>query len=566
MSYKQELSEVRVGVFVCHCGSNIAGYLDCKALVEYAKTLPCVVYAQDNLYSCSESGLTEIKDAIKKYNLTRVVVASCSPRTHEPLFRSACKEAGLNPYLFEMVNIRDQCSWVHMQERENATNKAKDLIRMGVAKAIFLEAQQDLELPIRKRVAVIGGGVAGLSCAEALSEMGISVVLIEKEPSLGGMLLKLNKIVPGFRDPKELLKLLVDRVSNAQNISIYTGTTIRNIEGYVGNYTIYLDTEDKALIQEDVSAIVVATGVQNLKPLGLYGYNGKNIITQLELENLIANDLIDESIRNVVMIQCVGARSTDGSYKSYCGRICCITAIKNALLLKASFPHLKVHILYRDITAYGTDFEALTWRSRGMGINFYVFDPKNPPEVKDNTVKLESPIFDSLEIPWDLVVLSTPMVASEDAPKISNLLRIPVDRDNFFMEAHVKLRPLDSSTDGIFLCGACRFPCTIDEARMQGFGAAARVGALLGKEKIISSALVAEINKSLCCGCKGCLRVCPYGAISYLEEERVCQVNPIICKGCGACAATCPSQSVVLKGHKPNQMLAQIRALLRGAV
>lgn len=556
---------VRIGVFVCHCGSNIAGYLDCQAVAQYAATLPGVAFSTTNLYTCSESGIAEIKRAIVEKKLNRVVVASCSPRTHEPLFRSACKEAGLNPYLFEMVNIRDQCSWVHMKEPEEATEKAKDLVRMGVAKAWFLEPQEDLEMPIEARVAVIGGGVAGLSAAESLADMGVGVVLIERSPQLGGLTTKLNSLAPHLHNPDDLVKPLIERVERHPRIKVYTDATIKHIEGYVGNYRIEMETTAQGTVMESVSAIVVAVGAKPYMPEGLMGYDGKRVITQFELEERLKKQQeIDGSLKNVVMIQCVGARSKEPGQKSYCSRICCATAVKNAILLKKACPEIKVSILYRDIQTYGSEFEAMLWKARSMGIKFYVYDEADPPEVKGDVVNVRSSVFsnEQLELPCDLVVLSTPLVACDDASVVAGLLRVPTDANGFFLEAHVKLRPLDFATDGVFLAGSCRFPCTAEEARIQGMGAASRVGTLLAKGKVISSALVAEVDVSTCCGCQGCLRICPYGAITYDESRDVCQVNPILCKGCGACAGACPSQSVQLKGFRPKQLLSQVHAVV----
>ncbi|MEJ5300891.1 MAG: CoB--CoM heterodisulfide reductase iron-sulfur subunit A family protein [Thermodesulforhabdaceae bacterium] len=557
--------DVRIGVFVCHCGSNIAGYLDCKEVADYAATLPGVVFSTTNLYTCSESGIAEIKRTIEEKKLTRVVVASCSPRTHEPLFKSSCKEAGLNPYLFEMVNIRDQCSWVHMNNREEATEKAKNLVRMGVAKAWFLEPQEDIEMPIEARVAVIGGGVAGLSAAESLADMGVSVVLIEKSPQLGGLTLRLNSLAPHLHNPDDLLKPLIERVEHHPGIKLYKESSIRSIEGYVGNYRIELDTKDQGVVRESVSAVVVAIGAKPYMPdRGNYGYDGEKVITQFELEQKLKDGSIGNDIRHVVMIQCVGARSTKEGEKTYCGRICCATAVKNAVILKERFPDIKVSILYRDMQTYGSEFEAMLWKARSMGIKFYVYDQLDPPTIKDNTVLVKSKVFSDevQELPVDLVVLSTPLVASDEATGIAGFMRIPTDANHFFLEAHVKLRPLDFATDGVFLCGSCRFPCTAEEARIQGMGAAARAVSLLAKGKVVSSALVAEVDASTCCGCQGCLRICPYGAITYDENRHVCQVNPILCKGCGACTAACPSQSVQLKGFKPKQLLSQVRATM----
>ncbi|MCX7822250.1 MAG: FAD-dependent oxidoreductase [Syntrophobacterales bacterium] len=433
---------------------------------------------------------------------------------------------------------------------------------MGVAKAWFLEPQEDLEVPIEAKVAVIGGGIAGLSAAESLADMGVSVVLVEKSPHLGGLVSYLSSLAPHFSSPEEVLNPLIARVENHSGIRLYLGATVRGIEGYVGNYRIRIETREGEELQETVSAVVVAIGAKPYVPLGLYGYDGRGIITQLELEKCLRKREGDALGKDVVMIQCVGARSQKEGEKSYCGRICCITAVKNAILLKELFPDTRVSILYRDMQTYGSDFEAMLWKARSMGIKFYVYDVNRPPEVREGRVLFKSNIFSDevIGLPCDLLVLSTPLIASDDATAIANLLRVPVDANGFFLEAHVKLRPLDFATDGVFLCGSCRFPCTAEEARIQGMGAAARVGALLSKGKVVSSAIVAEVNALSCCGCKGCLGVCPYGAITYDEVKDVCEVNPILCKGCGTCTGVCPSQSVQLKGFNPKQLLSQVHA------
>jgi heterodisulfide reductase subunit A2 len=551
------VEEVRIGVFVCHCGTNIAGHLDVKAVSEYAATLPRVVFTKDNLYTCSEAGIGEIQKAIQDQKLNRVVVASCSPRTHQPLFQSACGQAGLNPYLFEMVNIRDQCSWVHMQQRQNATEKAMDLVRMGVAKATFLEPQQDIEGSITPRALVIGGGVAGLSAAEALADMGLETVVVEQERQLGGLLNQLNLLAPQKQKAADQIKALIDLVTTKSNVKTYLPAQVVNIGGYIGNYEATIRQADGTEVQEKVGCIVVATGAVPLEPTGMYGYDGTRVITQLQLEERLRNAPVEAA--NVVMIQCVGARSKE---REYCSRICCLTAVKNALLIKEQNPDAHVNILYRDMQMYGAEKEQLLWDARGMGVRFDVYDPEQPPAVTDAVVRFYQPLTGGVrELAYDLVVLSTPLVARADAAVLSQLMRIPIDQNRFFMEAHAKLRPLDFATDGIFLAGSARYPATVGEARAQGLGAASRAATVLFKDKLISSAIVAEINESTCVGCQGCLEMCPFGAIQYLPELQICKVNTILCKGCGNCAATCPSQSVQLKGFKPKQLLAQIRAL-----
>lgn len=547
---------LRIGVFICDCGSNIAGHVDCKAVTEFAATLPGIVYAKENLYTCSESGIAEIQKAIKEHNLNRVVVASCSMRTHQPLFQSSCAEAGLNPYLFEMVNIRDQCSWVHMGKREEATEKAKDLVRMGVAKSTFLEPQQEIEADIIPRVLVIGGGVAGLSAAESLAGMGLETVLVEREEEVGGLLKQINRLAPEGEKAIDRISALAGNVKSLSNVTIYTGSEVADVGGYIGNFEITISHKDGGSSQEKVGCIVVATGAVPFKPLGMYGYDGKTVITQMELEEQLKNGTFNA--KKVVMIQCVGARSPE---REYCSRICCMTAVKNALLIKEHSQESEVHVLYRDMQMYGTEKEQMLWDARSKEVRFDVYKVDQPPVVENGTVRFyQSLMGETLEIPCDLVVLSTPLIAREDAPDLSQLMRISIDQYGFFLEAHVKLRPLDFATDGIFVCGSAHYPATVEEAVSQGLGAAARVGTILFKDKLVISAIVAEINPETCVGCKGCMEMCPYEAISYIPEKNICEVNKILCKGCGSCAATCPSQSALLKGFKPQQLLAQIRA------
>mgnify|MGYP006281059267 FL=1 len=556
MSTTTEHNDLRIGVFVCDCGSNIAGHLDCGEVTASASQLPGVAYAKENLYTCSESGIQEIKKAIVEHNLNRVVVASCSPRTHQPLFSSSCAEAGLNPYLFEMVNIRDQCSWVHMGNQQGATEKAKELVRMGVAKSANLEPQQDIISSLVPRALVIGGGVAGMSAALSMAEMGLEVVLLEKAPKLGGVVRALNRIGPSGVMAQERIDPLIQDIAQHQNITLYTGAQVKTVGGYIGNYIVTFENQDQQTQQEEVGCIVVATGALPLTPEGKYGYNGNEIITQMELEGRLKQGKVNA--QRVVMIQCVGARDAE---REYCSRICCLTGVKNALLLKKQNPEAQVHILYRDMQMYGTTREQLLWEARGEGIDFSVYDPSQPPQVDKGQVRFyHSLLGREVDFDCDLVVLSTPLVARQDAAQISRMMRVPTDQNGFFLEAHAKLRPLDFAADGIFVCGSARYPACVDEARAQGIGVASRVGTVLFKDQLVSSAIVAEINPNTCVGCLGCLDVCPYQAISFDPERKVCRVNDILCKGCGNCAATCPSESAQLRGYKPSQLLSQIRA------
>ena len=553
---KRPNEEQRIGVFICDCGSNIAGHLDCADVTRYASDLPGVVYAKENLYTCSEAGIDEIMNGIKENDLNRVVVASCSPRTHQPLFSSSCAQAGLNPYLFEMANIRDQCSWVHMGDREGGTGKAKDLVRMAVAKAAFLEPQQEIEASLTPRVLVMGGGVAGLSLVETLADMGLEVVLVEKAPELGGFLNKIDRLFSGEKASARVATL-AESVNSKSNVKIFLNAETENVGGYIGNYEVSIRQADGSTVDELVGCIAVATGALPLVPEGLYGYDGKKVINQAELEERFRDGTFDAE--RVVMIQCVGARNEE---REYCSRICCQTAVKNAQFIKQQNPEAHVHVLYRDMQMYGTEKEKMLWDARGMGIRFDVYDPEQPPEVKDGEVRFLQVLTGETEnISCDLVVLSTPLVPREDAPELSKLLRVPIDQNNFFMEAHAKLRPLDFATDGIFVCGSARYPANVEEAISQGLGVASRIGTILFKDKLVTSAIVAEINADTCVGCLGCVEMCPYDAIQFLPDKGICEVNRILCKGCGCCASTCPSQSAMLKGYKPQQLLSQIRAV-----
>ncbi len=550
-------TDIRVGVFICDCGSNIAGYLNMKELVEYAKTLPNVVFTQENLYTCSEGGINEIKQAISREKLTRVVVASCTPRTHEPLFMSACEEAGLNPYLFEMANIRDQCSWVHMGAREQATERAKAQIGMAVAKAARLRELSRIKLALTHRALVLGGGVSGMSAAMALGNMGYEVDLIEKTDRLGGLLNELNLILPAHEPPENLVNDLADRLQSNPKINIHLNTTLKTVEGYVGNYVATIE-EMGSESKIKTGVIIVAIGARVLIPSGMYGYDGQAVITHLELERLLREGSI--SARNIVMLQCVGSRCDE---RTYCSRICCMTSVKNAVLIKEADPNVNITIIHRDMQMYGVENEELFRKSKEMGVRYVTYDPVRPPVVSDGLVTVyHLRMGKEIALPADITVLSTPLVASQDAPELSTMLKVPINENGFFLEGHVKLKPLDFATDGVYLCGNCRFPSTIREAVAQGLGVAARAAGVLSKEALYTSGIVAEINPETCCGCLGCVQVCPYGAINYFEDRGICQVNKVLCKGCGGCAATCPSGSARLDGFSSEQIYAQIEQAL----
>lgn len=554
-------NDIRIGVFICHCGSNIAGYLNMEEIADYAETLPHVTWVQRNLYTCSESGINEIKKGIEEQNLNRVVVASCTPRTHEPLFRSSCQEAGLNPYLFEMVNIRDQCSWVHMQEKDDGTTKAKDLIRMGVAKAALLKPQEPIISEVTARALIIGGGITGMTTAVALSRRGYEVVLVEKENVLGGMLNNLNRLGPTMKQASELAAEKIDAVNREGNITVFTGAQVTEVQGFIGKFVVDVKTETGTK-KIDIGVIIVATGGHVFVPEGLFGYDGKRVITQYQLEQKL-KDGLPPDIENVVMIQCVGSRNEQ---RPFCARICCQTAVKNAMLIRDRNPKARVSVLYRDMQMYGVENEEMFRESKSKGIRYLNYNPEQPPEVTEDSVNVYHALLGrDMTLKADLVVLSTPLLAGEDAEAISQLLRVPINESGFFLEGHVKLKPLDFATDGIYLAGNARFPANIREVTAQGLGAASRASIPLSKGSVVVEPIISVLaNVDACRGCGLCVALCPYGALEVRKTEkgRKVHVIDVACKGCGVCASTCYQHALSINSFTDDQIKAQLSAFL----
>ena len=557
MSDRQK-EDIRIGVFVCSCGTNIGGLLDVKALAEYAQTLPYVAHAEDNLYTCSEVGLNSIKDAIKEYKLNRVIVASCTPRTHEPLFRECVSEAGLNEYLFHFVNIRDQCSWVHTKYANQAFEKAKDLIRMGIAKALKLEPLKNIEIEITPEALIIGGGITGLNAALNLTNQGYKTYLVEKEEQLGGRLNGLNKLYPYDTKASELLQPIITQVQNSKNIEVYTSSQIKAIDGFVGNYEVQIEYKDK-IHELKVGAIIVAVGTSVFTPSDMYGYDGERRITQYELEVKLKNN--DLNADEVVMVQCVGARIEE---RPYCSAVCCMSALKNALIIKKRNPNANITILYRDMYTPGTEYEKYYKRAREKGILFIKYTIEKPPEVKEEKIKVFNEHFgEDVIIPYDLLVLSTPLIANEDNHQLGQMLKVPLESNNFFLEAHVKLRPNDFATDGIFLGGSAKWPVDVSTAINQGYGAASRASTILSHKTIEvegATSYLPEYNKDLCMGCEVCIEVCPYHAIDKNEEGEIIIIEAL-CKGCGLCGASCTKKAIEIKHYTNQQILSEIYAL-----
>ncbi|MFX1412914.1 MAG: FAD-dependent oxidoreductase, partial [Promethearchaeota archaeon] len=573
--------EPRIGVLICHCGINIGKYIDVSEVVEYVKTLPYVAHCEANLYSCSSDSQARIKEMIEEYNLNRFIVASCTPRTHEALFQETCQEAGLNKYLFEMVNIRDQCSWVHMNEYEFATEKAKDLIRMAIAKARLLKPLKEARLDITPTALIIGGGVSGMTAALNISNQGFKVFLVEKENQLGGNLNRLNILYPIHEDASKFLKDITGQVKSNKNIELYLNSQIKSIKGYIGNYDVSIVDSKQKIHDLKIGTIIVATGAQELKPTGVFQYNEKNenVITQLELEKKLKSKDLSwlDKIERAAIILCVNARQKEGI--TYCSNVCCGVSIKNLSLLKELKPEIEIVVLYRDFQMAKKEFEEY-YRERRKNAIFLRYDLENLPKIdklNDKPEKYRISLFDTnlqddINFDTDLIILSTPMVPNNNLTELAKMLKVPLDKNGFFLEAHVKLRPLDFATDGIFLSGCAQWPKNVQDSIAQANGAAGRASRFLSAKTITTSGLIAEVNTNRCIGCGKCESVCPYNAIeikeALMEFEEISikvaksYINSALCKGCGTCAATCPNGAISVKHYDFDQIYAMIESYL----
>ena len=556
--------EAKIGVFVCHCGANIGSVVDVPSAVEYALTLPNVVYAQEQLFSCATNSANEITEMAKEKGLNRVVIAACSPRTLEPLFRDTLREAGINQYYLDMANIREHNSWVHTKQKEDATRKAKDIIRMSVARAARLKPLQEFDLPVNKAALVVGGGIAGMTCALSIAQQGHEVHLLEKSTALGGVARRIHDTLEGL-DVQAYLDDLIRTVYRNPLIHVAHEAEIREVSGYVGNFTTTVETEGRTkTIKHGAAVVAVGAGVYEPTEY-LYGED-ERVVTHLELgEKIAENDEMVMSADSLVMIQCVGCRNEE---RNYCSRVCCSHAVKNALNLKKRKPGMDIYILFRDMRTYGLREDAYR-EAADMDVKFIRYEPDNPPKVKTakegkkEVLRVTLPdaiLGQQLEIDADCISLAAAVIPSPAAQKIAGFFKVGLNPDDFFKEAHVKLKPVEFAADGVYLCGLAHYPKHIPETINQAYGAAGRVLTLLSKDTVVASGAVAEVAQNDCVSCGACITACTYDAIEFVDtpKGRKAWVNPVICKGDGLCNTKCPTSAIALKHFTDDTIECQI--------
>ncbi len=553
--------ELRIGVFICHCGTNIASVVDVAAVTEYAKTLPGVVYAEHPLYTCSQDSQERMRDIIKEHRLNRVVTSACSPTTHEPLFQSTLQQAGLNKYFFDMANIRDQCSWVHPNEPELATEKSKRLTRMAVANATAGEALDELEFDVDSRLLIVGGGVAGMTAAVEAAKQGFGVYLVEKEAQLGGQLLNLQRNGDG-KEFGSFLESVKETIEQDEKIRVFTSSEVVDQSGFVGSFESEIAMPTGATRTVKHGAILIATGAEEYRPeiYGLGEYD--TVMSQTDFgAALESSEDKDWENLQVVMLQCAGSRDED--HLAYCSRVCCNHAVKNGLRLKELYPGVRVDILYRDMRCYGLGEEDYR-EARRAGVNFIRFDPEeNPPEIKTEESGIEINITDpSVRLPVrlkpDLLVLSTGMVP-RDTEELASMLRVPRNDGGFFIEAHAKLRPVDLPSEGLFMAGTAHGPKNSSETIAQAQAAVARVTTLLSQERLKMSGIVSVVDPTNCAVCLTCVRACPYG-VPFINDQHTAEINPALCQGCGICVAECPAKTISIGRFEDRNIRAKIES------
>jgi len=554
--------EIRIGVFICDCGSNIAGVVNVPELVTYARGLDHVVLADEGRWSCSVDYLNRFKDMIQEDRLNRIVIASCTPRTHEPLFKRVTKEAGVNPYLLEFVSIREQVSWVHMKEPDIATAKAKDLVKMGVAKAALLEEGHEIRLPVQRECMVIGGGIAGMNAALSIANQGFKAFLVEKEQRLGGLLNSISVIAHEKHQvpASDLVRDTVARIESHPNITVFTSAEIESVEGYIGNYNVTVKTNGSS-DNMAVSTIVVATGMRELPPEGQFEYGSDSrVITQMQLEERLKGGRLGD-VKNVVMVNCVNSKNETRG----CCNIGCHVSVRHAIMLKEARKEINVHVLYRDLSLTKTEAEELEIAKK-LGVKFLRFPDDRYPGVASNNGDLTVDVYDvflgqSFSFSPDLLVLTTPFVGTETVDQLKGHLKVSANSDGFFQESHIKLGPLEFPADGIALCGCARAPKSFVESSQEGIGAAMRVSIPMQNGYIEADGIVASINLTECNQCGLCWRKCSFNAIRQ-EADGNPEVVQALCKGCGLCVADCPMDCMDIVHYSDDQVIAQVDAAL----
>ncbi|KYK22370.1 hypothetical protein AYK21_00075 [Thermoplasmatales archaeon SG8-52-2] len=564
----------RIGVFICHCGKNIANYLDIEKVTEETKKLPNVEFCDHMMFVCSEDSCKKIKETVQEKGLNRVIVAACSPRTHGGLFQDTLMEAGLNKYLFEMANIRNHCSWVHSDEWDLATKKAVDLVRSSVAKARHLESLPEEEFSIYPKTLIIGGGVSGMKAALALADMGIKSIIVEKDSKLGGRLKNLHSMFPSDTKAEDIINPMIQKINNNKKIEVMTDSELSDLEGYIGNYKGKIKQKGKQK-EIEFGTIIVATGFKEIDMKGKYQY-GKNfnIMTQTELETKLKNNDLKEP-KNVVIVNCAGAMDKE---RPYCCRVGCGVSIKNAKLIAQKYPKSKIYLLYRDMRVFGKDeeeyyadvlknYHVTAIRYPGDKKPEVILDKKNPKNGPFTIKVYDDILNEEMTLPADLVVLTANTEGGVETEKLKNMLKVPVDSAGFFIETHAKIKPLDFSTSGVYMCGAAHYPKNLVDSIAQAEGAASRAAIPIAQEKMKGEGIVSEVIEDKCRGCGTCVEACAYSAIDLVPFERdpsrtVAKVNRALCKGCGSCAAACLNSAIEQKGYDSKQINVMIAALL----
>ena len=558
--------EQAIGVFGCSCGINIANTVDVNAVVEYAKTLPHVAYVENNLFTCSTDTQELIAEKIREHNLNRIVVAACTPRTHEPLFQDTLREAGLNPYLIEMANIRNHNAWVHQKEPEKATEKAKDQVAMAVARVAENFPLERGKVDVVQKALVVGAGISGMTAALEIADQGFETVLIEKSDVLGGNARLLNQTWRG-EDVSRMLRDLISRVEKNQKIRLFTNAVLKSCSGSVGNFTSDVDINGK-IVTVEYGAAVIATGAVEYRPNEYQFSKDRRIMTHLEFDAEIRdNESAVKTSNSVVFIQCVGSREQE---RPYCSRFCCSHSLISAVNLKKLNPAMNVYILFRDIRAYG-EREDLYREARLLGVGFIRYEPENKPSVTDDNQSLEIRVFHTgfqrtIKIPADYQVLASAVVPRKEN-EIAELFKCTTNKGGFIEEAHPKLRPVDTPVDGVFVAGLCRYPKPVDECIIQAKAASARAGIILSKGVLQLDAVKSHVTEN-CDGCALCIDVCPYNALTLETVQqgdhavRRIVSDKALCKGCGLCESTCPKGGITVHGFTREQILAQVDMIL----